>query len=142
MDQRTIVVFLHLKGFSAKAKDIHAEILHILGSDAITYSTVTKDMRNYLILENEPEVEDRAEDQYFSMTDNAIMEAVEMMSFASIRQVAKMTFISPTTGFRRLTKSLHFVLDRLRWVLHRLSNLPKQARVIMSMELLNLLEYM
>jgi hypothetical protein len=37
-----------------------------------------------------------------------------MMSFASIRQIAKMTFIPPTTVFRRLTKSLHFILKQFR----------------------------
>jgi hypothetical protein len=62
------------------------------------------------ILQNEPEAEDRAEDQGFSITDNIILELLEMMPFASIRQIAEMTFILPTTGFRRLTKSLHFVL--------------------------------
>jgi len=93
-------------------------------------------------LQNEPEAENRAEDQGFSITDNAILEALEMMPFASIRQIAKMTIIPPTTVFRRLTKSLHFVLKRLHWVPHRLSDLQKQARVIMSKELLKLLESM
>jgi hypothetical protein len=65
-----------------------------------------------------PEAEDRAEDQDFSITDNAILEALEMMPFASIRQIAKMICIPPTTEFRLLTKSLHFVLKRLRWFLH------------------------
>jgi hypothetical protein len=65
-----------------------------------------------------PRIEDRAEDQVFSITDNAKLEAFEMMSFVSIRQIAKMTTIHPPTGFRRLTKSLHFVLKRLRWVSH------------------------
>jgi hypothetical protein len=37
-----------------------------------------------------------------------------MMPFASIRQIAKMTFIPLTAGFHRLTKQLHFVLKRLR----------------------------
>jgi hypothetical protein len=61
-------------------------------------------------LQNEPEAEDRAEDQDFSIIDNAILEALEMTPFASIRQIANMIFIPPTTRFRRLTKSLHFVL--------------------------------
>jgi hypothetical protein len=65
-----------------------------------------------------------------------------MITFASIRQITKMTFIPPTTEFRRLMKSLHFALKRLRWVPHKLSDLQKQARVIMSKELLKLLESM
>jgi hypothetical protein len=65
-----------------------------------------------------------------------------MMPFASIRQIAKMTFIPLTTIFRRLTKSLRFVLKRLRSIPHTLSDLQKQARVVMSKELLKLLESM
>jgi hypothetical protein len=80
-------------------------------------------MRNDLILQNEEEAEDRAEDQGFSITDNAILEAPEMMPFVAIRQIAKMTFILPTTGFRRLKKSLHFVVKRFCWVPHMLSDL-------------------
>jgi hypothetical protein len=65
-----------------------------------------------------------------------------MMPFVSIHQIAKMTFIPFATIFRCLTKSLHFVLKRLRWIPHSLSALQKQARVIMSKELLKLLESM
>jgi hypothetical protein len=125
-------VFLHLKGFSAKAKDVHIESAQVLGSDAIAYSIVTKYIWNNVIFQNEREAEDRAEDQGFSITDNAIREALELMTFASIRQIAKMTFIPPTPVFRRLTKLLHFVLKRLRWVPHRLSDLQKEVWVIMS----------
>jgi DNA-binding Lrp family transcriptional regulator len=63
-------------------------------------------------LENEPEAEDRAKDQGFSITDKAILKALEMMPFTSIRQIAKMIFIPPTTRFHRLMKSLHFALKR------------------------------
>jgi hypothetical protein len=75
---------------------------------------VTKDIRNNAILHNELEAEDRAEDQGFSRTGNSILEALEMMSFPSIRRIMTMTFIPLTTVFRRLTKSLPFVLKRLR----------------------------
>jgi hypothetical protein len=110
MDQRSIVVFLHLKGLSAKAKDVHTDFVQILGSDAIACSAATKDIRNFAILQNETEAEDRAEDQGFLITNNAILEAFEMIPFAPIRQIAKTTFIALTTVFRRLTKSLNFFL--------------------------------
>jgi hypothetical protein len=63
-------VFLRLKGLStkvkvkvkvkvkikakakAKAKDVHTELVQVLWSDAIVYSTVTKYMRNDSILQN------------------------------------------------------------------------------------------
>jgi hypothetical protein len=100
-----------LKEPSAKVKDIHTELVQALGSDAMASSAVRKYIRNNMILQNEPETEDRAEDQSFSMTDNAILEAFKMMSFALIHQIAMMTFIPPTTVFRRFTKSFHFVLE-------------------------------
>jgi hypothetical protein len=61
-------------------------------------------------LQNEQEAEERAEDQGFSITDNPILEALEIMPFVSIRQIVQMTFISLTTGFRRFTKLPQFVL--------------------------------
>jgi hypothetical protein len=108
VDQRLIVVLVHRKGPSAK--DVQTELVQVLGSDAIASSTAAKYMQNDVILQNEPEDEDRAEDQGFSITDNASLKAFEMMPFASIHQVATMIFIPPTTVFRRLMKSLHFVL--------------------------------
>jgi hypothetical protein len=105
-----------MKGLSAKAKDVHIELEQGHVSDAIAYSTVTKDMLNDVILQNELEAEDRAEDQGFSIQDSAILEVLETMPFASICQIAKMTFVPPTTAFRHLTKLFRVVLKRLRWV--------------------------
>jgi hypothetical protein len=67
-------------------------------------------------LQNEPEARDRAEDQNFAIPDNAILKALEIMPFSSAHQIAKMTFIPPSTISHRLAKSLHFVLKRLRSV--------------------------
>jgi hypothetical protein len=97
------------------AKDIHTEVEQVIRSDAIAYSTVTKHIRNDAVLENEREAKNRAENQGFSITDNVILETLEMMPFASIRQIVKMTIIPPTTVFPRSTKSLDFVLKRLCW---------------------------
>jgi hypothetical protein len=45
-----------------------------------------KYIRNDVILQNEPEAEDRVEDQGFSNIDNEILEKLEMMPFVSIRR--------------------------------------------------------
>jgi hypothetical protein len=131
MDQSSIVRFPHLQLFSAK--DIRAELVQVLVSNAVADLILTKYRRNDIILQNEPEPEadDRAEDQSFSSPANVILEALEMMPFTSLRQIAKMAFILPTAVFRRLTKSFHFILKRFYRVAHRLSNLQKQARIIM-----------
>jgi hypothetical protein len=44
MDQRSIIMFLGMKGLSAIA--IHRELVDVLGSDAITYSAVPKYLRS------------------------------------------------------------------------------------------------
>jgi hypothetical protein len=106
-------MFLDLKGLSVKAKKVQAKFDQVLASPAISCSTMTKNIRNDLILQNEPEAEDRAEDQGFSIAGNAILEALEMMPFTYVRQIAKMTIIPPATVFRRWMKSLRFVLKRL-----------------------------
>jgi hypothetical protein len=87
-------------------------------------------------------IEDRAEDQGFSITDNAILEALELMPFASIHQISKIILIPSPTAFRRLTKLLHFVLKKLPWIPLRLSDLQKSARVIRSKEVLKLFRSM
>jgi hypothetical protein len=124
-------VFFRVKGFSVKDKDLRTELVQEVLPPAIAYSTVRKHIRKDKILQNEPETEDRADDQSFSTTDNANLEAFEMIRFASIRQIVKVTFIPLTTVFSRVTKWLHFVLKQLRWVHYRLSDVQKQARIIM-----------
>jgi hypothetical protein len=84
-------------------------------------------MMSFCKINQKSGIENRTEDQGFSIPDNPILEALEMMPFASIRQIASMTFIPPPTVFRLLTELLHFVLKRLLWVPHGLSDLPKQA---------------
>jgi hypothetical protein len=56
--QKSNLVFLHVKGLSAKAKVVRTELVHMLGSDAIAYSTVTKYIGNDAILQDE--AKDRA----------------------------------------------------------------------------------
>jgi hypothetical protein len=101
-------VFLHLKGLSAKVKDVHTEVVQVLGSHAIAYSIVTQYIQKDILLQDESEAEDRVEDQDFSIRDNGILKAPEGMPFASLRQIARMVFIPPTTVFRLLPESLHF----------------------------------
>jgi histidinol phosphatase-like enzyme len=64
-----------------------------------------------------------------------------MISFASICQIVKMIFINPTTIFRRLMK-YRWDPEASALVPDRLSDLQKQARVIISKELLKLIKSM
>jgi hypothetical protein len=62
-------------------------------------------MRNDAILHNKPRAEDRADGQGFSIRDNEILDALETISFVSIRQIAKISFIPHTAVFGQLIKS-------------------------------------
>jgi hypothetical protein len=89
----------------------------------MAHSTATKRIKSNVILQNEPGAEDRKEDQDFSIADNPIHEAPEMIRFASIRQIANMTFIPHATVLRRLTELCHIDLKRLHC-------LPTDSRIV------------
>jgi hypothetical protein len=48
--------------------------------------------------------------------DNAILQALDQTPFASMWELAKATCISTATVWRRLTKSLGFVVKHLHWI--------------------------
>jgi hypothetical protein len=117
MDQRTICVYLNRKGLSAKA--IHDELVQVLCFDAIVSSMVTSSLRaSHGRAQNKDEYSDRPPD----VIDNAILQALNQTSLASVRELAKSTCISRATIWRRLTGSLEFVVKHLHWVSHRLTH--------------------
>jgi hypothetical protein len=109
MDQRTICLYLSRKRFSAHA--IHEELVQILGSDAIAYSTVTCHLRASRWT---AQTEERHSDPSPDVVDSAVLEALYQTPFASVRELAKTTCIPSTTVWRRLTASLGFVVKHLR----------------------------
>jgi hypothetical protein len=117
MDQRTICLYLSRKGFSAYA--IHEELVQLIGSDAITYSTVTYHLRASRWT---AQTEERHSDPPLDVVDNTILEALDQTPFASLRELAKAACIPCTIVWRRLTKSLGFVVKHLHWVPHSLTD--------------------
>jgi hypothetical protein len=131
MEQRSICLFLAMKGLSARA--IHNELTDVLGADAIAYSTVTLHLRRRLfptILVDPPD------DSPTTIVDQAIRDTLETQPFSSIRELAKPTRIPTTTVYRHLTQSLGFVVKHLRWVPHSLTDDQKGERVALSKQLL------
>jgi hypothetical protein len=88
MDQRPIVLFLSMKGLSAQ--DIHGELVTVLGSDAIGYSMVTKDLRQTRV---PPIPMETLEKPPNPVTDDAILGAFQQQPFASVRELVKLTCI-------------------------------------------------
>jgi len=137
MDQRSIVLFLHQKGMNAQM--IHSELVEVLREEAVGYSTVTKYLRQSYFSSTQ---EVSAEDPSDGVIDHAILEALEIAPYASVRQIARMTLIPKSTVYNHLVYSLQLVSRHLRWVPHRLSDAEKKKRVTLSTELLKLLESM
>jgi DNA-binding MurR/RpiR family transcriptional regulator len=133
MDQRTICLYLSRKGFSSHA--IHEELVQLLGSDAIAYSTMTYHLRASRWT---AQTEERDSDLPRDVIDNAILETLDQTPFASMHELAKATCIPRTTVWRRLTESLGFVVKHLHWVPHSLTSAQRQDRIDRSKELLRL----
>jgi hypothetical protein len=95
MDQRTICLYLNTKGLSAQA--IHDELVQVLGSDVIAYSTVIFYLgASRWRAQNEAQHSDPNSD----VIDNAILQALDQTQFASVREFAKSMYISTATVWR------------------------------------------
>jgi hypothetical protein len=116
MDQRSIALFLAMKDLSARA--VHDELVAVLASDAIAYSTVTKYLRHSRLppIITEPLVEPPT-----TVTDDAILDAFQRQPFSSVRELAKLTCIPQNSVQQHLTQRLGFVVKHLRWVPHSLT---------------------
>jgi hypothetical protein len=104
MDQRTICLYLNIKGLSPQV--IHDELVQILGLDAIAYSKVASYLRaSHWRAQNEEQHSDHPPD----VIDKAILQALNQTAFASVRELAKSTCIPRATVWLRLIESLGFV---------------------------------
>jgi hypothetical protein len=92
MDQSTICLYLRKKGLSAQT--IHDELVQILGSDAVASSTVTFYLRaSHWTDWKEEQHSDPPPDDI----DNAILQALNKIAFASIQELTKSMCISTAT---------------------------------------------
>jgi hypothetical protein len=98
MDQRSISLFLALKGLSARA--VSNELTVILGADAIASSTITKYLRQrqFTSILVDPAPEEPAT----IVIDQEILDVLERYPFSSIRELTRLTCIPTTTIHQRL----------------------------------------
>jgi hypothetical protein len=107
MEQGSICLFLAMKRLSAR--DVHNELVAVLGPDAIAYSTVTNCLRQRQF----PAISSEPSDQPpTTIIEDAIMDALDKQPFSSVRELAKLTCIPTTTVYRHLTRSLGFEIGR------------------------------
>jgi hypothetical protein len=132
MDQRSVCVFLAMKGLSSR--DTHKELIAVLGSAATACLAVTKYLRQRQLPALSSDNPDKSPT---TIIDDAILDALARQPFSSIRELAKPTCIATSTVYRHLTRSLGFVVKILCWVPHCLNDTQKAQRVTLSNRLLH-----
>jgi hypothetical protein len=138
MEQRSIVPYLARKGLQPLA--IHRDIVATLGPEAVSYSSVTRYLRDASLSSSNPVPPLPEQERQLDDCDQAILHALAEQPFASIRESSRLTHLAKTTVHRRLIQSLGFPVRHLRWVPHRLSHSRKLNRVTLSHESLSVLE--
>jgi hypothetical protein len=86
MTQRPIVAELSLKGMSAR--EIHDDIIAILGSDAVSSSSVTRYLCEARFPPSKPEPHPAEVQRDLDDSNQAILAALEDSPFASVRQLS------------------------------------------------------
>jgi hypothetical protein len=98
MMQRPIVAYLSLKGMSAR--EIHDDIVATLGSDAVSYSSATRHLREARFPPSKPEPHPADVQSDLDDSNQAILAALEDSPFASVRQLCRLTDLPSTTVYR------------------------------------------
>jgi hypothetical protein len=137
MDQKAIVLYLHMRGMSLGAID--EDLMRVRGENAVAYSTVTKYVRS----EKFPLKNDRPPSEPISVepgpVDQALFTAFADYPFSSVRELSRLTCFPRSMVHRYLTDSLHFKIQHLRWIPRLLNPEQKPIRVDMSGGLLRVL---
>jgi hypothetical protein len=103
---------------------LSAILTAVPSADAVTYSTVTKYLRQtpFTSIFVEP-----TEEPATITIDQSIPNALEHYPFSSIRGLYCLTCMPTTTVHRHFTQSLGFVVKHYRWVPHTRTLTQKQS---------------
>jgi hypothetical protein len=137
MHQRSIALYLSMKGLPAKA--IHQELVQTLGAEAVAYPTVTWYLRVAKFQAQSKEAPDEAEVTRTGSVHAATLKTLTDNPFRSVPELSRLTGLSRSTVYRRLTESLGLTVRHLHWIPHRPSDGQKTMRVNLSRELLRVL---
>jgi hypothetical protein len=96
------------------ACEIHDDIGATLGSDAVSYSSVTRYFRGARFPPSKSEPYPANVQRDLDDSDQAVLAALEDSPFASVRQLSQLTHLPSAIVYRRLTQSLGFVAHHLR----------------------------
>jgi hypothetical protein len=98
MDQRSIALYLDLKGLSARP--IHEDLVVILDAYVVAYSTVTCYLRETHFSPSADRIASGPIPEISNDADEAILLALGKTLFTSVRQLARLTHLSAATVYR------------------------------------------
>ncbi len=138
IDIRSIVYFLSMQGKSPT--QIQEEINHTYNTNIISYSTITKYLRQRICAQNNNPSENSDIILKRNLQQELILGALQDNPYSSIRQIAYMTGIPKSSVYEILTTQLMYQIKRLRFIPHFLNSHQKAQRVKLSKCLLQTLE--
>ena len=137
LDQKSIAIFLHLQ--VKNKKSIYTEMKLTLQDQCISYSTITKYIRNCKTSKTVNKETPNVNFDEHKIINEKILYVLDEEPFASVRYIANTTGIPKSTVYYHLTNMLFYVSMHLKWVPHSLSEKQKIQRVTISKALIKIL---
>jgi hypothetical protein len=122
------------------AKAAYHELVQMLAAEAIAYLTVPWYFCAAKVAVESKETPSEAGAMQTDSVEAAIAQVVVNNPFSSQRELSWLTYLSRPTVHRHLTELVGFTIYHLQWITQRLSDDQKTIRVIMSRELLQVLQ--
>jgi hypothetical protein len=104
------------------ARVIHNDLVVTLGEEAIAYSTVTKYLREVQTGPDDATPLPEEMSHHIDDSDEAILRAIEQLSFSSVQYLVCAIHLPKTTVYRRFSEKLGFMARHLRCVPEILSD--------------------
>jgi hypothetical protein len=95
MDQRSIVLYLNRKGWTAQV--IRDDLVATLDAQAVAYRTATGYLRMAHIIARDATAISATISPHIDESDEPIVRVVEELLFSSVRQLAYPTYLTVTT---------------------------------------------
>jgi hypothetical protein len=98
MGQQSIILYLSRKGLSAVA--IHDDFVAILDTEAVSYQSVTRYLREAIFASSNPPDPLPLPEHQLDDSDQAILLTLADQSFAPIHELSRLTHVPRTTVHR------------------------------------------
>jgi MoxR-like ATPase len=119
MDFNSIVLYLQTKAMTAW--EIHSNLVATLGMKVFDYSTLTRWLYEAQLDRFSETAVDFTEEAEVDEIDEAILSALEVQPFGSVRDIMRLARLARSAAHWHLTPSLGFLVRHLRWIPHVLT---------------------